>query len=126
MYSLTMMQVKWLIRIIGQFLKALFCIWGGGWARQYTREGLTVYEDGLKVYKCEEGQYIRGNRQFIRGTDIIYGGEDRQYMRRGQTVYKGGRTLYNNFFFYYLVLIHYFSNDSYKVHNHGHAYDKQG
>ena len=66
-------------------------------------------------------------------------------MRRGQTVYKGGQTLYKGghtayikrshlaytcfsttFFFYYLVLLDYFSNDVCKVHNSGPAYDEDG
>jgi len=50
-----MMLVKWPRRIIEQYLMASVCIKGGGQGRQYTREGLTVYEDGLTVYECGEG-----------------------------------------------------------------------
>ena len=70
-YLLAMKLVKWLRRIIEQSLMASVCIKGGGRARQYTREGLTVYEDGLTVYKYGEGPYIRENRHFVRGTDIL-------------------------------------------------------
>ena len=82
-----MVLVKRLRRIIQQSLKTSVCIKGGGLARQFTREGLTVYEDGLTVYedgltvyKCGEGQYKRGKQTFYRGggqtvyekvTDII-------------------------------------------------------
>ena len=52
---MAMILVRWIRRIIEQSLMASVCIKGGGWARQYTREGLTVYEDGLTVYKCGEG-----------------------------------------------------------------------
>ena len=44
-----MMLVKWLRRIIEQSLMASVFMKGAGWARQYTREGLTVDENGLTV-----------------------------------------------------------------------------
>ena len=49
MYLLVMMLVKWLRRIIEQSLMASVFMKGAGWARQYTKEGLTVHEDGLTV-----------------------------------------------------------------------------
>ena len=49
---------------------------GGGRARQYTREGLTVCKDRLTVYKCGEGQYIRGKQAFYKGNRHFIGGGD--------------------------------------------------
>ena len=46
---LVLILVKWLRRIIEQSLMASVFMKGAGWARQYTREGLTVHEDGLTV-----------------------------------------------------------------------------
>ena len=66
-YLLVMMLVKWLRRIIEQSLMASVYMKGAGWARQYTREGLTVHEDGLTVYKCGEGQYIREKQAVCKG-----------------------------------------------------------
>ena len=47
---MVMMLVKWLRWIIEQSLMASVFIKGAGWARQYTKEGLTVHEDGLTVF----------------------------------------------------------------------------
>ena len=41
--------VKWFRRIIEQSLMTSVYMKGAGWARQYTREQLTVHEDGLTV-----------------------------------------------------------------------------
>ena len=46
---LVLILVKWLKRIIEQSLMASGFMKEAGWARQYTREGLTVHEDGLTV-----------------------------------------------------------------------------
>ena len=62
-----MMLVKWLRRMIEQSLTASVCIKGGGRARHYTREGLTVYKDGLTVYKCVEGHHIKGKQAVYKG-----------------------------------------------------------